>query len=459
VAPPVVQEVLRSPGRPLDAATRAFFEPRLGMVRRSPSASSAGLVVGAVDDPREREADRVADRAVRREPSGGLGVDLGGVRVHTDDRAAESAAAVGARAYAVGEHLVFGRGRYAPGSEEGRRLLAHELAHTIQEAGLTTTLRRDAENPSEFDRTPPTPAASAAGSECDDPDFCTPFATVGEAVRARNDLITGFLPALRVVFGEEVALLWLSYLSRRPGDSLARRVFSSPTSRVVQGFVTSDTTRARQRDLIVTVKSVLPSFCLSVPINAWTSIPVEQLLPRSVLEYPIDFDHALEIPGNIAGGVGSSDAGPDRRRVSGSVSLTRTADARGNVTGARLRTGFTFVVEDAIDFCPGQCGAVLEQLLATIKMSRLEASGFAYDVPFEVRFDGETVEEAIDPALVPPCMLGPPSPLGTALAEGESPPARPAATEAAAPTGEQTIAEATPGEPSTGEAATSEEVA
>jgi hypothetical protein len=57
------------------------------------------------------------------------------VRVHSDGRAAESARAVGAHAYAVGPSLVFGAGRYAPGSAEGRRLIAHELAHVVQQHG------------------------------------------------------------------------------------------------------------------------------------------------------------------------------------------------------------------------------------------------------------------------------------------------------------------------------------
>jgi hypothetical protein len=86
-----VHDVLRSPGRPLDAAVRAFFEPRLGH-------------------------------------------DFATVRVHTDAPAASSAGAVNALAYAVGPDLVFGAGRYAPGTVDGMRLLAHELVHVGQQA-------------------------------------------------------------------------------------------------------------------------------------------------------------------------------------------------------------------------------------------------------------------------------------------------------------------------------------
>ncbi|HET7215755.1 MAG TPA: DUF4157 domain-containing protein [Terriglobia bacterium] len=85
-----IQDVLRSPGQPLDATTRAFFEPRLGH-------------------------------------------DFSKVRVHTDAKAAESAAAVNAAAYTVGRNVVFGAGRYQPGSSAGHRLIAHELTHVLQQ--------------------------------------------------------------------------------------------------------------------------------------------------------------------------------------------------------------------------------------------------------------------------------------------------------------------------------------
>lgn len=90
--PPIVHDVLRSPGQPLDAGTRAFMEPRFRQ-------------------------------------------DFSQVRVHTDARAAESARAVNALAYTVGRDVVFGTGQYAPGTSEGRRLMAHELTHVVQQEG------------------------------------------------------------------------------------------------------------------------------------------------------------------------------------------------------------------------------------------------------------------------------------------------------------------------------------
>ncbi len=92
-APASVSRTLASPGRPLDLPTRSFMEPRFGR-------------------------------------------DFSGVRVHTDSAAAESARAVNANAYTVGQDIVFDEGKYNPSSQAGKRLLAHELAHTVQQHGL-----------------------------------------------------------------------------------------------------------------------------------------------------------------------------------------------------------------------------------------------------------------------------------------------------------------------------------
>jgi hypothetical protein len=77
---------------------------------------------------------RPLDEQVRASFESRFGHDFSGVRVHTDARAAASARAIGALAYTVGPHVVFGQGRYAPGATEGRRLLAHELTHVVQQS-------------------------------------------------------------------------------------------------------------------------------------------------------------------------------------------------------------------------------------------------------------------------------------------------------------------------------------
>jgi len=74
------------------------------------------------------------DKAALSDFQTSFGHDFSSVRVHSDDRAAASAASLSARAYAIGHHVVFGRGEYAPGTSTGRHLLGHELAHVVQQS-------------------------------------------------------------------------------------------------------------------------------------------------------------------------------------------------------------------------------------------------------------------------------------------------------------------------------------
>ena len=140
--PPIVNEVLRSPGRPLDAAVKSSMANRFSFLRDQPLKSMARsaspkLTVNQPGDRYEKEADQVADRVMRHTGAAPIspGHPFNGVRVHTDAQAAESARAVGALAYAVGNNLVFGSGQYAPETSGGQRLLAHELTHTLQQSG------------------------------------------------------------------------------------------------------------------------------------------------------------------------------------------------------------------------------------------------------------------------------------------------------------------------------------
>ena len=363
--PPVVHAVLnRGGGQPLDTATRAFMKPRFGH-------------------------------------------DFSRVRIHADERAAESAQSINALAYTVGNDIVFGAGQYAPMTAMGQRLLAHELTHTIQQSTHGLAVQCQGAPPASTPTPAPAPELTLPPSTI--ADFCRPFASRSEARQARTYLLQKFIPLDKGIFGPEVGGLWESYLNRKHGDSLARHVFSSPSSSIFQGFARSITTQNRQKELVDKILAALPTSCPTLPANTPTDIPVSRYLSKEDLEFPIDFDKPLEIPGHIAGDVGSSDAGPDLRRVSGTVTLRRDTDASGKTTGIRLMTNFQFLVQDAIDFCPGNPGAGFEQAL-TIPLSRLEATGlflqdepFAYDVPFEVRYSGISIEMDLDLALVKRC--------------------------------------------------------
>ncbi|MFF0204382.1 DUF4157 domain-containing protein [Streptomyces sp. NPDC005017] len=85
--------------------------------------------------PEECSSDGHAlDPTLRAEMESHLGADLSGVRLHTSPAAAASASALHARAYTVGQNIVFGPGEYRPEQTAGRALIAHELTHTVQQA-------------------------------------------------------------------------------------------------------------------------------------------------------------------------------------------------------------------------------------------------------------------------------------------------------------------------------------
>ena len=88
---------MKGSGQPLPASTRAFFEPRFNR-------------------------------------------DFSNVRLHTDNRAAETAKSINARAFTIGRNIAFGAGQYSPETSSGKRLLAHELTHTVQQSGAESQL-------------------------------------------------------------------------------------------------------------------------------------------------------------------------------------------------------------------------------------------------------------------------------------------------------------------------------
>jgi hypothetical protein len=98
VVPPIVHEVLRSSGQPLDTSTREFMEARFGH-------------------------------------------DFSRVRVHTDPKAVEATQSVNALAFTVRQDIAFGRNKYSPQSPSGRELLAHELVHVMQQSSSPSLLR------------------------------------------------------------------------------------------------------------------------------------------------------------------------------------------------------------------------------------------------------------------------------------------------------------------------------
>jgi Domain of unknown function (DUF4157) len=145
--PESVHEVLRSPGEPLDPSSRAYFEPRFGC-------------------------------------------DFSQVRVHADATAEQSARALHADAYTVAHNIVFGAGRLAASTPEGRRLLAHELTHVVQQSGANANRfglsDRKPNVPGGLGRVMRAPVASALGKLPDSDKQALQFDTGVSTMKTEN---------------------------------------------------------------------------------------------------------------------------------------------------------------------------------------------------------------------------------------------------------------------------------
>ena len=123
---------------------------------------------------------------------GGFGRDLSRIRVHTDDRASESSRAANARAYTVGNHLVFGRGEYRPGTAAGRELIAHEVAHACQQEGASASGPLHVADDARSER-----QAWAAGVAISARQPVPPLDRVGSMVVARQAVADDLPPAVQ----------------------------------------------------------------------------------------------------------------------------------------------------------------------------------------------------------------------------------------------------------------------
>ncbi|QZZ18779.1 DUF4157 domain-containing protein [Leptothermofonsia sichuanensis E412] len=122
----IVHQVLNSPGQPLDSETRAFMESRFGQ-------------------------------------------NFSQVKIHTDVKASESAKILNSLAYTVGQNIVFGTAQYAPATQAGKRLIAHELTHVVQQNNnrLPARLNRQTQTSTTPTVSPPTFGAACSGGSRD----------------------------------------------------------------------------------------------------------------------------------------------------------------------------------------------------------------------------------------------------------------------------------------------------
>ena len=377
-APPIVDQVLRSSGQPLDDATRSSMEPAFGH-------------------------------------------DFSFVRMHTDPLAAESSLALRARAYTVGRDIVFGASQYAPGTQEGRRLIAHELTHVVQQEQSGTSaavVQRVPLTGTDVDvamerkhaNDPPPPNAHKCGRPAHCPEgFCDPYHS--EAL-ARYYLATNggwLLKAISVAVDSRVVPFWSEYLA---GGSAPKNI----TADFAKDFTNSPTTLKTTNFLYSELKKALTS----KPPTVGSSIEIKSLIPGAVaaLDDPaspnrMNFNVPSDIPGNIAGDIGKDEtacpagAKPspfnDERHVSGAVNVELKPG------GLTVTPSLGYSVKDTVDLCPGDCGSSLEQL-ATVQLSQFEATGIAGDVPFTVEFDAPPLDPFTLPSSVPKELIPAPSP-------------------------------------------------
>jgi Domain of unknown function (DUF4157) len=182
----VAEQVMATPSPSLISATppriQRHREPASGELTAAP-ASVDQILAGS---------GRPLDPPLREEMEHRFQQDFSRVRVHTDASAAQSAHELNAHAYTAGHHVVFGEDRFAPQREAGRRLLAHELTHVVQQSGPASCSshaliqRQPTANP------PPSPTLKSAGVDLNDP-VASGTAAIVDTVLARNKKLAPYI--------------------------------------------------------------------------------------------------------------------------------------------------------------------------------------------------------------------------------------------------------------------------
>lgn len=240
------------------------------------------------------------------------------------------------------------------------------------------------------------PPSSAQDSQpCDE--FCKAFPSKALAIASRDTPIAPLYQSLWSVLklgiaahvSRKVLPLWDEWAHgggprRDITPTFGVDFTNSPTTLTTALFLRSEIAKVVAKDT-----GPLPGMSVKVPLSdliwhALVAINTERGRNR------MNFDHTSDIPGNLAGDLGKDQAATptgatpslqnDGRFALGDVTIT------GMPSGARKVTpSITFAVVETLDLCPGNCGAPLEQI-ATVPMSRWEASGIAGDVPYFVMF-------------------------------------------------------------------------
>lgn len=178
-----------------------------------------------------------------------FGRDFNQVRVHRDNRAANLAQSMNAKAFTIGHDVVFGSGEYSPNSHSGRKLIAHELTHVNQQNNMTRT--RETGKPSPFstliqrqpkqdeEKESPTPkekTLKAAGISVSDPTFNKTAQIIDEVIQRNKKLAPYISKRLKSGFKIEEKGKFIFELSDSNFNASYIKVNGKPAPRLVMGF-------------------------------------------------------------------------------------------------------------------------------------------------------------------------------------------------------------------------------
>ena len=322
--------------------------------------------------------------------------DFSGVNIHTNSEAVQWNQDLGARAFTMGSDIYFNQGQYHPYAEDGKRLLAHELTHVLQQKGNgTLNVQRQMVSepkPDFVDQRDGAPHATTCGAPSNCPKtFCQPYKSENLARSQRDKMMLVLQIGIGAAVNSRVVPLWSQYLmGGSPPQDLSSKFgadfAASPTTASTTTFLVD----ALRQNLIASPPS-FPAGLAAVVVDLKSTIGSEiSAINTAGGTNEMNFNYPSDIAGNLAGGIGDnqtacvSGAQPspfnDERLATGIATVIK--DGAGNLTVYPL---INYTVKDTIDLCPGNCGTSKEQI-ATVPMSQFEATGISGDVPFTVNF-------------------------------------------------------------------------
>ena len=236
----IADQVMATPAHPAISGASPRIQRVSGQLPGQPVARPAS-VDQALTGP-----GRALEPVLQQDMEQRFGYDFSQVRVHAGAAAAQSAREVNAHAYTVGHNMVFGAGRFAPGTPQGRRLIAHELTHVVQQSGsegihVDSSNEKHGLSPMSLAKTPRnTPARALLVARKADPgkDDATPVAISGppdqlvanilESVARGNPAFKPEHYLTAVTIGDKKLLVYLGRLKRAEFDLDPARMASSP---------------------------------------------------------------------------------------------------------------------------------------------------------------------------------------------------------------------------------------